>query len=340
MKFIDRIKVNLAKIQAPKIQADLFERDAIEEVILCLNSEAALTSIEEDPYWPKWNSPWWWITLLWEMGLTKRIPRKVLDKFANAINTHYLHLFPVRQEEFPPGIDVYRHIICHCALGTAMQILKASDFEVYSFIPWAREWFLRYQLPDGGLNCDESVYTKETPHSSVVSTLPALEATLACAGDTLTHEEEVFVDRGAKYLLDRKLWRSVSGNGSIIRQEWRLPCFPRFYHYDLMRGLRYLIHWARIRKVPLPSEAIEESIGLIEKQMGSDGSISPDRRCFEESLTRGPDETGSWNAWLPAQSFALLDRVSDPGRPSLFLTREWQEILSELIELDRQRLLV
>jgi len=33
--------------------------DAIEKSRSYLSSSEALQSIERDPYWPKWSSPWW-----------------------------------------------------------------------------------------------------------------------------------------------------------------------------------------------------------------------------------------------------------------------------------------
>jgi sulfide:quinone oxidoreductase len=48
--------------------------DAVEKTKSYLSSESALSSIERDPYWPKWDSPWWHMSLLNEMGLAKEIP--------------------------------------------------------------------------------------------------------------------------------------------------------------------------------------------------------------------------------------------------------------------------
>ena len=109
------------------------------------------------------------------------------------------------------------------------RVLAACGVEVDREVPRLRPWCLEYQLPDGGLNCDEAVYTKEVPHSSVVSTLPPLEAVLFDSPNALTEEEAGFVDRGAAYLLERRLFRSVSKAGAVIDSDWLDPCFPRFY---------------------------------------------------------------------------------------------------------------
>jgi hypothetical protein len=89
-----------------------------------------------------------------------------------ALNNHYLPVFPVREEELPPGVDPLGQIACHCQLGEMEQVLTACGVNVTKQIPFLRSWYTRYQLPDGGLNCDESAYIKDHPVSSIVSILP------------------------------------------------------------------------------------------------------------------------------------------------------------------------
>ena len=47
-----------------------FENE-IRESVEYLNSDSGIKEVEADPYWPKWNSPWWHTLLLHEMGETK-----------------------------------------------------------------------------------------------------------------------------------------------------------------------------------------------------------------------------------------------------------------------------
>ncbi len=53
---------------------------SLEKTKLYLTSEEALQSIGRDPYWPKWDSPWWHMSLLNEMDLTGEIPWPALLK--------------------------------------------------------------------------------------------------------------------------------------------------------------------------------------------------------------------------------------------------------------------
>ena len=290
-----------------------------------LASDEAQESIRQDPYWPKWNSPWWHMTLLWELGEAARIPERAVDGIVEALNMHYLHLFPIRETEMPPDKDPYRHVACHCALGTMYRVLAARGVDVDGRIPHLRPWFLRYQLTDGGLNCDEAVYTKDKPHSSIVSTLPPLEAILFDTDRSRTPEEDAFLDRGAAYLLKRKLFRSVSGGGKIIDESWLEPCFPRFYHYDVLRGLRFVTAWADKREKPLPRESVKEAIDAVESALGrADAGIN--RKPWREEGTLYPDGIGNWIKKKRAEPFELLEGI----RAAAPLRREWAEVKKQL----------
>ena len=145
--------------------------EAIERSKKYLNSAAALQSIDRDPYWPKWDSPWWHMRLLHEMGLAHEIPQITIQKMVHTLKSHYLPHFPKTSDEMPPGTDPFLKVACHCAVGSMYQVLFAAGIDVDSELPWMRPWMIHYQLPDGGLNCDEQAYNKENPKSSIVSTI-------------------------------------------------------------------------------------------------------------------------------------------------------------------------
>lgn len=264
-----------------------------------LDSPEALGAIALDPYWPKWDGPWWRMLLLYEMGLASRFPRACVKTLTRTVDRHCLHFFPARIEDLPPGADPIRNVACHCQLGTVYQVLSACGVDVDRELPWIRPWFLKYQLPDGGLNCDESAYTKAQPHSSFVSTLPPLEAVLFCTRRPFADDEIRFLDRGAEYLIRRNLCRSIS-RGTLIDAAWLRPAFPRFYFYDVLRGLRFLRRWAERLGRTLPQNLLLDPVG------------APDRRSFAGTFTRR-FVNGSWKR-VPAATFDLLDAVD----PSLF----------------------
>lgn len=283
-----------------------------------LSSGAALESLARDPYWPKWDSPWWHMTLLWELGRADRIPEQAARALTRSIDSRYLKVFPVRPEELPAGADPYRDIACHCALGTAFQLLTACGVDVDSELPWVRPWFLKYQLPDGGLNCDEQAYMKERPKSSVVSTLPPLEAVLLCTPRPFTPAEEAFLDRGAAYLAGHRLFRSADAS-RVLDEDWLKPRFPRFYEYDLLRGYAFLRRWSRRRKKPFPAQETAEAAALLEA-LAVDG-LRVGRAAWADARTRTEGD-----GWAPAASFELLREVGSAGVQAPVLDALWAEV--------------
>jgi hypothetical protein len=227
----------------------------LEETLAYLRSAGARDSLARDPYWPKWDSPWWRMTLLWELGLASEIPRSITEAMVERVDVHYVHYFPTRPGQLPTDKDPRLHVLCQCAVGTLHQVLTACGVAVDRALPWLKRLLLDTQLPDGGLNCDDAAYTGSRK-SSVVSTLPALEAVLRAPGKK-TAEEVSFLDRGAAYLIGRKLVRSSTGK--VIDPDWLKPCFPRFYHYDVLRGAAFLREWSALGGKAVPREAVADA---------------------------------------------------------------------------------
>lgn len=342
----------------------------VDETVAYLESDEAVAAIETDPYWPKWSNPWWQALLLEELGLPHEIPERFIERYAEAVDRHVLHFFPFTEEQIPPGCDPFKHIACHCYLGSLYRVLMAtktfdSDLKlvdgrvlagrlaVARTIPsdsfdaapdheramsWVRPWFLKYKMADGGLNCDEAKYVCNTPACSVLSTVPALEALLDVDSSLLSEEELAFLDGGVEYLLERKLFRSKR-TGEVIDPEWLEPAFPRYYFYDVLRGLTLVTRWALKRSRKLSRSAISEALDLLSEQVTADGLV-PKRSNLLKTTTLTIDHAGSADASrIPAIRFDLLDYVDAPGKPSLPLTREYLGLLLRLKYMSDARLL-
>ncbi|MBI5367018.1 MAG: hypothetical protein HZA54_08270 [Planctomycetes bacterium] len=303
----------------------------IEEAVAYLGSEEAARSLAADPYWPKWDGPWWHMLLLWELGEVGRIPAAAAAGLVRSARAHLHTSFPFRIEEVPAGIDPIRGTSCHCQLGTMVQVLAACGVDVDRDFPWVRGWFLRYQLPDGGLNCDEAAYTRPTPRSSLVSTLPALEAILRAAPRPLAPAEWAFLDRGAEYLLRRALCRSLSRGGGLIDAAWLAPTFPRFYEYDVLRGLSFVVEWALARP-----EAVLRAADIAEAaaQFPEAGPVCVGRQAWAAAGTLRCRADGTWGREPKAARFPLLEAVGAPGIPAPALTASWRGVVAGLRELE------
>jgi hypothetical protein len=316
--------------------SDRYSREAVDETVAYLASRATAASIAADPYWPKWDSPWWRMTLLWELGLARLIPPPVVEIMVDAIDTHYLRLFPVREEELPPGCDPHRQVLCHCAAGTMMQVLYACGVDLDVRLPWMRPWLHQYQLPDGGLNCDEAAYVKSLK-SSMVSTLPPLEAALRCSRGPLSADDIRFLDRGAAYLIAHRLVRRAHGDSGVIDSAWLEPCFPRFYHYDSLRGLSFLAEWADTLGRALPDEAVSETVSRFRQERAELGGIQVRRRAAATaSRTLARSAEGQWLAVDESRTFPLLDEVGLPGRVSPELTALFDEAEARILRVQRR----
>lgn len=300
-----------------------------------LKSDAALKSLEADPYWPKWDSPWWHMLLLHEMGLAAEIPASVVSAHIEAINRVPLKIFPIQPSEMPEGVDPYRGVPCHCQLGTVYQVLAARGVDVDRDVPWIRPWLLRYQMADGGLTCDNDAYrVKDEVPSSMVGTISVFEAILLHTKRPYTAEEIAFLKKGADFLIGRKLMHGseTKHNASerASAKDWLKLCFPRFYLYDVLRGLNALLLWAERSGGSIPAEAIEGVVKHLEERF-PDGSIRNERHSYEGANTILQTPSGEWSRRQPATFFPLLQKVSTLGETSPFLSKQWAETKGRLM---------
>lgn len=303
---------------------------ALDASVAYLASDAALASLAEDPYWPKWDTPWWHMLLLWELGEARRIPARTVRAMVAALDALPLHTFPLRPEDWPPGLDHARHASCHCAIGSIDQVLTACGVDVDAELPWIATWFARYQMRDGGYSCDEAAYgvADECP-SSMVGTIAPFEAMLRRGPSDV-------VERGARFLVERALVRGSDTRHNAEEREaapqWLAPAFPRFYFYDVLRGLTALVRWATVMRRAVPVAAVAPAAAHL-ATIARDGVVRVGRQAHAGKRTwmRGAD--GTWIRVRVARSFALLDEVSRVGAPSARLTTEWRATRHALLDL-------
>jgi hypothetical protein len=322
----------LASVPEASVTEDL--ESAMADSVSYLGSDAAQRSLDVDAYWPKWHSPWWHMVLLWELGEARRIPSRAVAKMVEAMNALPLHIFPVRPEE-ARGFDPTRQATCHCALGSIYQVLVACGVDVDAALPWAKPWFSRYQMADGGLTCDETAYLVEHEcPSSMVGTVPPIEA---MSLGPWSPEQEAFLDRAAGFLIERKL---MLGSPTVHNAKerdtqalWLAPCFPRFYLYDVLRGLAALVTWAERSGRTIPLAAIEPVASHLVEAF-PDGVVRRKRQGFASCPTsRGRTPEGEWKRGFPTTSFALLEASSGVGGASAALTTQWSAARQGLLRL-------
>lgn len=302
---------------------------AIDAEVAYLASDEALASLARDTYWPKWRSPWWSMVLLDELGHAARIPARAAAAMVAGLDALRLHTFPIRADEWPAGADKARDASCHCAVGSIDRVLTRCAIDVPAALPWIAAWYPRYQLADGGYNCDEAAYlvTDECP-SSMVGTVAPLEAMTARAASAVA-------DRAAAMVLGRALVRGSATRHNaeerVAAASWGALCFPRFYFYDALRGLAAVVAWAAAHGHALPLAAVASAIAALAAR-APDGVLRVERSAVVGKQGWAPDAAGAWSR-QPTTTWPLLDLVSQPGAVSPGLTRQWQATRRDLATL-------
>ena len=161
------------------------------------------------------------------------------------------------------------------------------------------ERFLGEQLADGGWNCEAE---NGATVSSFGTTINVVEALLAFerardGGGRVRAARE----RADEYLLERHLLRRKS-TGQLIDPSWLEFAFPRWWHYDVLRGLDYLRDAAHDPRDP----RIDEAVGVVI------GKESGDGRWRLETVHEGRshlelEQPGEPSRWITLIARRVLD---------------------------------
>jgi hypothetical protein len=336
MTSLDELRRRLTAVPDPRPAIDAAVEPAIADSVRTLASDDAMRSLEADVYWPKWHSPWWHMLLLFELGEARRIPERAVGQMIAALDAFPIKIFPVHAGDLPPTANPHRDVLCHCAVGSVWQVLAACGRDVERELPWFAPWFPRYQMADGGLNCDDSAYRvdNECP-SSMVGTIAPLEAMLVAPRRTWSADHAAFVERAAGFLIERRL---MLGSHTVHNAEervsqiaWLAPCFPRFYFYDVLRGLAALVRWADITGQRIPLQAIAAVLDHLLAAF-PDGVVWRQRVAFATTGTWMFAASGEWQRRELAFRSPLLDATSAIG-PCPYLTRQWSATRHALCRL-------
>ncbi|UPT74863.1 MAG: hypothetical protein M0D55_03875 [Elusimicrobiota bacterium] len=150
-----------------------------------------------------------------------------------------------------------------------------------------------------------------------------MEAVLS-AGRPLTPTEEHFVDAGAEYLLERRL-AFRKKDGQLMDAKFLDIGFPRFYDYDVLRGLSFISEWARLRRKLVPRRAVGWIFESLDDRF-PDARVRLEKEGLMSTETSlNPQKDGSW-ARGDASTFPLLDAVRKVGSPCDPLTAQWEKV--------------
>jgi len=325
------------------VSIPLYEKEIAPQItasIDYLRSPLAWASIRKDPYWPKWNSPWWHIQILHEMGLHDQIPIEAAGLLLHQCRDQFQDAF--LPSELPRGVNGTHDLACFCELGTLYLALDRCGLDVDAALPWARNFMIRYELPGGGLNCVDDHYKHAKPGTSMVASVAVLEAFALSKAGPKTDTERRFLERGMAELWRRKLRFAPANTSNAEEKEdeadWLMPAFPRFYFYDLLRGLNLAVRYADRFQQPISKKELGNIVGIL-KEKAVDGQVRVERRAYAGVNTWIPDDSGKWVRGA-ATGFPLLDATSKVGEISPFLTQQYRDCLKVIEKLETDGLIL
>jgi hypothetical protein len=145
------------------------------------------------------------------------------------------------------------------------------------------------QLEDGGWNCEAPPSRRSSFHSTICVLEGLLEYEKAKGATTAMTDARL---RGQEYLLERRLFRSLS-TGAVIDPDWTRFSFPTRWHYDVLRGLDYL------RRAGVePDRRVSKAINLVETRRDQSGRWpleNPHAGQVHFDMEDGAGEPSRWN---------------------------------------------
>ena len=92
----------------------------------------------------------------WELGEAKRIPARAVTAMVT-VSMRCPSTLPDQAGGLAAELDRARDTSCHCGLGSIDRSCRVRD-RCRSRAAVGPPWFVRYQMRDGGLNCDDAAY--------------------------------------------------------------------------------------------------------------------------------------------------------------------------------------
>jgi len=168
------------------------------------------------------------------------------------------------------------------------------------------ENILRWQWPDGGWNCDKK---PEAATSSFEETWIPLRALTLYARVRNHAAARNTAARAAEVLLKRHLFRRLR-DGSVITPRFLLLCYPPYWHYNILIGLKVMVEAGFIN-----DPRCEEALDLLESKRLPDGGFTAEtvnyitgtaRKSNYSAVSWGGKRMAKMNEWVTAEALCVL----------------------------------
>ncbi len=277
----------------------------------------------EDVYWPKWKATVWPLILLAEMGVPGELPavKRGCD--------YFLRMMDSQDRSWPPPNypendsqgqwPAYRSVWEPCVTGNMARTLTVFGSGDDRRVREMFEWLVKYQLPDGGWNCEPGPWQKEVFHSSFMSTIEPLWAFSALPSQKWPKGGKEVVERACEFLLMHRLYKSDK-TGRVVHEWWTNLHFPLFYFYDILHGLRVLTSLGY-----RSDERMSDAVKLLLSKRLPDGTW-PLEASFVETPKRNLVKDSTTGQWSVVKGEKVTDvphvysSLGFVGQPNLWVT--------------------
>lgn len=228
---------------------DLLQEESGEDPLAGELVQTLLAERGVHPY-GKWGGAHWRLVSLVELGLPAGEPRALA-----AAETVLAWLTGKGHRSNIPTI-AGRVRRCASQEGNALAVCArlglADDRRVELLARSLVEW----QWPDGGWNCDRRPDARRSSFHESLAPAWGLHEYATATGAAWARAA---AERAAELFLSHRIFRSLR-SGAVINEDWLVPHYPPFWHYDALQALLVLARMGKHRD-PRTSEARQAIAG-------------------------------------------------------------------------------
>jgi hypothetical protein len=242
---------------------DLLGRESADDVLSGRLVQSLLVDHGVHPY-GKWRGAHWRLVSLVELGITAREPRAVA-----AAETVLAWLTGRGHRGNIPTI-AGRVRRCASQEGNALAVCARLGLATDPRVELLARSLVEWQWPDGGWNCDRRPAAHRSSFHESLAPMWGLHEYGEATGASWARDA---AERAAELFLSHRLFRTVR-NGEVIEEDWLVPHYPPFWHYDVPQAL-LLLRRMGLHDDPRADRALE----VLATGRGEDG-LWPARRTW------------------------------------------------------------
>ena len=239
----------------------------------------------------KWEGAHWRLVSLVELGIPPGEPRAVAA--AETV------LDWLTGDGHRKGIKTINGLVRRCASqeGNALAVCSRLGLADNPRVALLAESLVEWQWPDGGWNCDKRASGRRSSFHESLPPAWGLHEYWRATGASWARDAS---RRTAELFLEHGLFRSPR-TGEVLKDEWLLPHYPPFWHYDVSQALLVLSRLGEVR-----DERASEALDLLVAGRRSDGCWHTARSWWRPPGSGGSNvEVVDWGRRRPSQMLTL-----------------------------------